>query len=220
MVDAMTAGTLTSSHALKLATYHILANPPIHSRFMAMLESEIPDANNPPDLKQLEQMDYLTAIVYETLRLFHGVSQRLQRIFPDRPLQYKAWTIPPGTPTSMTSVHVHSNPSIFPNPYLFNPDRWLPLHTTPRLQQKYLVAFGKGSRSCVGMELGKAEIATALANVFRRFGREMRLVGCVRERDVDVVRDMFNALPSRVCNGLIVAFDKGGLSEEVHGTRW
>ena len=209
MVNAMTAGTLSSSHALKVATYHILANPTIHARFMTMLENDIPDPNYPPNLKELEQMDYLTAILYETLRLFHGVSQRLQRLFLDCPLQYKQWTIPPGTPVSMTSVHIHNNPTIFPDPYAFNPDRWLPLHTNGIRLQKYLVAFGKGSRSCAGMELGKAEIVTTLANVFRRFGREMRLVDCVRERDVDVVCDMFNPLASRDCNGLIVAFGKG-----------
>lgn len=73
--------------------------------------------------------------------------------------------------------------------------------------QKYLVAFRKGSRSCVGQEVGKAEILTALANVSRKFGREMRLVDCVRERDVDIVHDMFNPLASQGCNGLIVAFD-------------
>ena len=117
-------------------------------------------------------------------------------------------TIPPGTPISMTIVHVHDNRTIFPDPYEFKPDRWLPLDINGRHLQKYLVAFGKGSRSCVGMELEKAEILTTLANVFRRFGREMRLVDCVREGDVDMVRDMFNPLPSKQSNGLIVALDK------------
>lgn len=37
------------------------------------------------------------------------------------------------------------------------------------------------------MELGKAEVLTALANMFRHFGRSMRLVDCVRERDIDTV---------------------------------
>ncbi len=208
MEAAMRAGTLTSSHGLKMATYHILANATIHERIMTILETEIPDPHVPPDLRALEQMDYLMAVLYETLRLFHGVSQRLQRIFPDRCLQYKDWTIPPGTPISMTSVHVHENAAIFPEPYEFNPDRWLPLDTNGIRLQKYLVAFGKGSRYCVGAELGKAEILTAVANVFRRFGREMRLVDCVRERDVDIVRDMFNPLASMESNGLIVAFDK------------
>ena len=208
MLSAIQAGTVTSSHALKMATYHILANTSVHERFMTILEREIPDPADPPILRDLEQMDYLMAILYETLRLFHGVSQRLQRIFPDRCLQYKEWTIPPGTPMSMTSVHIHDNPTIFPKPYEFNPDRWLPLNTNGMRLQKYLVPFGKGSRSCAGMELGKAEMLTTLANVFRRFGREMRLVDCVRGRDVDIVRDEFNPLASEGSNGLIVAFDK------------
>ena len=208
MFDAMQAGTLTSSHALKMATYFILADAEIHHRLMIMLEREIPDPYDPPNLKELEQMDYLMAVVYETLRLYSGVSQRLQRIFPDRSLQYQEWTIPPGTPMSMTTVHVHANSAIFPEPYEFKPDRWLPIDTNGMRRQKYLVAFGKGSRSCVGMELAKAEILTALANVFRRFGRQMRMVDCVRGRDIDIVRDMFNALPSKESNGLVVAFDK------------
>ena len=82
MFDAVQAGTLTSSHALKFATYHILANASIFER-------EIPDPQDPPSLRELEQIDYLMAILYETLRLFYGVSQRLQRVFPDRCLQYK-----------------------------------------------------------------------------------------------------------------------------------
>ena len=208
MFDAMQAGTLTSSHALKMATYYILADAEVHQRLMTVLEREMPDPYDPPNLRELEEMDYLMAVLYETLRLFSGVSQRLQRIFPDRCLQYKEWTIPPGTPMSMTSVHVHDNSTIFPEPYEFKPDRWLPLDTNGMRLQKYLVAFGKGSRSCVGMELAKAEILTALANVFRRFGRQMRLIDCVRERDIDIVRDKFNPMASKESNGLIVAFDK------------
>ena len=208
MFDAMQAGTITSSHTLKIATYHILANANVYERLMTILEREIPDPHDPPNLRELETMDYLMAILYETLRLYHGVSQRLERIFPDRCLQYKEWTIPPGTPTSMTAIHVHNNSTIFPEPYEFTPDRWLPLDTNGMRLQKYLLAFGKGSRSCVGMELAKAEILTTLANVFRRFGRQMRLVDCVRERDVDIVRDFFNPLDSKETNGLIVAFDE------------
>ena len=41
---AIAAGTLTSGHALKHATYHILANPPIHSRLMKELETAMPDS--------------------------------------------------------------------------------------------------------------------------------------------------------------------------------
>ena len=57
------------------------------------------------------------------------------------------------------------------------------------------------------MDLGKAEILTTLACVFLRFGRSMRLVDVVRERDIDCVYDVFNPAPSKESNGLLVAFD-------------
>ena len=205
---AIGAGTLTSSHCLKHATYHILANPPIFERLMSDLEEAIPDPDSPPNLAQLEQIHYLVAVMYESLRGFYGVSHRLQRIFPNDALQYKQWTIPPGTPISMTSVHIHDNPDIFPSPYEFRPERWLPLNTEGQRLMKYLASFGKGSRQCVGMELGKAEILTCLACLFRRFGRQMRLFDTIRERDVDCVYDVFNPLSSKDGNGVLVTFDK------------
>ena len=206
--SAIGAGTLTSSYALVGATYYILASPSVFDRLMDELNKAIPDASNPPPLRTLEQIPYLGAIVLETLRMFPGVAHRLQRIFPDRSLQYKKWCIPSGTPVSMSTLFIHNNPSIYPDPFTFRPERWLPLHTEGQRLQKYLLSFGKGTRQCVGMELGKAEIIMTLANVFRRFGNEMRLFDTVKERDIDIARDLFIPCPSVHSNGLLVMFEK------------
>ncbi|KAL9035760.1 MAG: hypothetical protein Q9180_004682, partial [Flavoplaca navasiana] len=139
---AIGAGTLTTTHALKAGTYHILANPDVLSRLMTELEERIPDPSKPPTLKDLEQMPYLQAVMHETLRITYGTAHRLQRIFPDRTLQYKDIAIPPGTPISMSQLHMHEDERYFPNPYKFDPGRW----QVPNPPYKYLVPFGKGSR--------------------------------------------------------------------------
>ena len=41
------------------------------------------------------------------------------------------------------------NPSVFPSPHEFRPERWL--DGDPRLEQ-YMVSFSRGSRSCIGMK--------------------------------------------------------------------
>ncbi|KAL9594138.1 MAG: hypothetical protein Q9219_007201 [cf. Caloplaca sp. 3 TL-2023] len=209
---AIGAGTLTTSHALKVATYHILANKHVFDNLMAALKTAIPGPQSPPPtLQQLERIPYLMATMYETLRIFSGVSHRLSRIFPDRPLIYnKQWSIPPGTPISMTPLHIHENEDIFPCPRDFNPERWLPLHTNGLRLMKFLVAFGGGSRMCVGMELGKAEFLTTVATVFRRFGEGMVLWETRRKRDVDTVFDVFNPMASREGNGVKVLFRREG----------
>ena len=108
----------------------------------------------------------------------------------------------------MTAVHMHNEPSIFLDPYAFNLERWLPLQTEGQRLRKYMMAFGKGSHQCVGMELGKAEILTALANMFRRFGRLMKLYETTKEEDIELVHDVFNPMASPWSNGLIVFFEK------------
>ena len=152
---AIGAGTLTSSHALKTATYHILANPPILDRLMKELQAAIPNVvAEPPTMRTLESIDYLMAILYETLRIFYGSPHRMQRIHPDRPIVYKAQdgsnevVIPPGVPVGMSCMHIHDDEAIFPDHYKFDPERWLPLNTNGVRLQRYIAAFGKGSRQC------------------------------------------------------------------------
>lgn len=207
---AIAAGTLTTSHALKVATYHILANKPVFDALMSELRTAIPDPDSPPTLQQLERMPYLMATMYETLRISYGVSHRLNRIFPDRPLVYKDWIIPPGTPMSMTAVHIHDNETIFPSHRDFKPQRWLPLDTNGVRLLRFLKSFGGGSRHCVGMELGKAEFLTTVAGVFRRFGTAMALWETSRERDVDTMYDVFNPMASYEGNGVMVLFRREG----------
>ena len=203
------AGTLTTAQLLKHATYHILANPPIHSRLLSELEAAMPDPSQPCTLRELESIDYLTAIMHETLRNMKVPPQRLQRIFPSTDLYYNnTIRLPAGTPIGMTGCLIHDDPTLFPDPYTFSPERWLPLASNGQRLLKYFMPFGRGSRMCVGMELGKAEVVTALASVFRRFGRGMRLVDTERERDVDVVADYFFSMPRKGNNGVVVEFGK------------
>ena len=108
----------------------------------------------------------------------------------------------------MTGVHMHNDPDIFPEPYAYRPERWLPWETQGQGLVKYIASFGKGSRKCIGIELAKAEILTTLASVFRRFGHQMVLWDTQRERDIDFKRDFFNPMPSKESKGLRVLFKR------------
>jgi hypothetical protein len=45
---------------------------------------------------------------------------------------------------------VHRNPEIFPEPTVFDPERWL--QEDSHDLDKYLVSFSKGPRSCLGIK--------------------------------------------------------------------
>ncbi len=138
------AGQQTTAHHLQTVTYHVVADPEIHGRLRVELESAIPNTASLPSLAQLEKLPYLRAVILEGHRFSHGVVSRLPRIAPDQPLHFKGWVIPAGTPVSMTSVIQHADPTKFPEPERYNPDRWL---DAPERLEKYLVSFSRGTVS-------------------------------------------------------------------------
>ncbi|EON70045.1 hypothetical protein W97_09313 [Coniosporium apollinis CBS 100218] len=146
------AGADTTANALTVTTFHLLDNPDKLQRLKSELEMLMPDLCSPVKLRELEQLPYMSAVLSEGLRLSYGVSSRLQRIAPAEELKFHDWTIPPGTPVGMTSVLMHHNPSIFPNPDTFLPERWLEPAPDNRPLDRYLVSFTKGSRQCIGIK--------------------------------------------------------------------
>ena len=209
--DAQTlvgAGSITTSIALSLATYYVLETEGVREKLMNELKRAMPDESQPLPLVDLEKLGYLSAVVLEALRISYGVSHRLQRVFPDQAITYQDYVLPPGTPVSMTSVLIHDNPDIFPEPRAFRPERWLPLDTKGAKLQKYFVAFSRGSRQCLGMHLGLAELYVGLASVFRKFGDNMKVVDTVKERDVDFTHDLFTPSAQRASKGMFVLVEQ------------
>lgn len=200
------AGTLTSAHMLFSTTYHILANPPVLEKLLGELDALIPDPSEMPTLAQLEELPYLTAIINEGLRISYGTVHRLSRVHPDKALRYHDWVIPPGVAVGMTSLFIHDDPSIFPSPHTFRPERWL--GSDAKEKAKYLFNFGKGTRQCVGINLAYAEFYHALAAVFRNFGRTMELYETSFETDVQVKHDFFTTAPRLDSKGMRVVIRK------------
>ncbi|KAF7196895.1 Cytochrome P450 monooxygenase [Pseudocercospora fuligena] len=193
-------GTTTTAAFLTRTTFHILNNPRILSNLKAELNAAIPDPAMIPSSPDLEKLPYLTAVIHEGHRISHGVSHRLQRVARE-PIIYKTWIIPAGTPVGMTPSIMAMNEDVFPNPKIFDPDRYLDTSGMVRRRKAAFNPFGKGPRSCLGINLATAEAYIILAMMFRRF--DFELFETKRE-DVDVARDYFAALPKVGARGLRV----------------
>jgi cytochrome P450 len=162
-IQFITAGMDTVANTLYVMTFHMLDNPSILLRLREELRAVQPNADNPANLRRLEQLPYLTSVILEGLRLGYGVSTRSARVAPDRVIKYKDWEIPSGTAVGMTSVLLHHYEEKFPEPEKFNPERWVDLAERQRLD-KYMVAFSKGTRQCLGI---KYENLSLVAPTFR-----------------------------------------------------
>ena len=178
------AGNETTGNALSVITFHVLNSPHILASLKAELDSAIPYKETLPFWRDLENLPYLSAVIKEGLRMSYGVVSRMPRVSPSAPLRYKDWVIPPNTPVSMNNMDMHDDPSVFIEPKLFNPDRWL--QSDSSVLQKQLAPFCRGTRACVGMSLAYAEMYTTLATLFRRYEMVLFETGRV---DVEVAHE-------------------------------
>ena len=199
------AGSLTTANTLDVTIYHLLTNPTCLTCLRQELDVAIPNPKMLPSTAELEKLPYLTAVIHEALRLGKGVPHRLARVSPDVSYRYGDWVIPRGAPISMSSLGTLEHPGIFPDPHSFVPERWLPFDAPEvRHRRKYLIVFGGGSRMCLGLNLAWAELYLTVAAVVRRLGGRLRLDNVEFERDLKIVVDGFNPLPSRDSKGLRV----------------
>ncbi|KAL4925707.1 uncharacterized protein BDV17DRAFT_294141 [Aspergillus undulatus] len=208
------AGTLTTGNALKTMVFHIQANPHILQSLRTELDTALSDVDplNMPDSTHLERLPYLTSCIWEGLRLAYGVTHRLQLI-AEEPLNCAGKEIPAGTPVGMTSIFMHDNPVVFPDPRTFRPERWLGMdpETRGKIMGRHFVPFSKGSRMCLGMHLAYAELYLVLATVFRRY--EVQLMGVTRD-DIDMAHDFFDPAPKQDSKGLIVRLGRRAQFQE------
>lgn len=134
--------------------YHVFSNANILRELRAELASAklaSSTIDGEMQIKTLEQLPYLTAVIMEGLRLSPAIGSRMARISPDRDIIYGDWRIPAGTPVGMTTILMHTDESLYPAPLRFNPDRWMDLEARKTLEKTY-APFAKGTRICLGMQ--------------------------------------------------------------------
>ncbi|TGJ85578.1 hypothetical protein E0Z10_g3226 [Xylaria hypoxylon] len=189
------AGVETTMRTLAISFYHIPKSPSIQQRLREELFKAIPNSEEMPSLEALQQLPFLTACIEESLRLAYGVSQRIPRLH-NHDIAYGEFVIPKGTVISMGIYDVSHDETIFPDSFEYRPERWLGNPRSPDGRQltRYMVAFGRGTRSCVGIQLAYAELYIGLATLFRRFSFEVYETS---RDDVEVRRDRFIPRPEQ-----------------------
>lgn len=183
---------------MKCLSYHVAANPHVQAKLLQDLKTVMPHPDSTAELRKLESLQYLTAVLQEGLRLAVPVSHRIVRIFQKKTLIYDGKVIPPGTAVGMTPFLIHQDEDIFPEPHMFRPERWLGDENLHR----YLLAFSRGPRSCTGINLAWAELYLVIAKIFRQFNFDIS--GVVRERDIDIARDVLLGVPRADSHGVHV----------------
>ncbi|KAL5050939.1 hypothetical protein BDW71DRAFT_215080 [Aspergillus fruticulosus] len=166
----MFGGADTTGMTLMHGCFYILQEKAsgIYERLKRELVEAWPSLDGPaPTWEELERLPYLTAVIKESLRMSPGVVSPLPRVVPRSGATITQTHVPGGTIVSHSSHFVHSNPDIFEDAHSFIPERWL--GEKGKLLDKWLLAFSRGPRSCLGQQLAWAELYLTYGHVFRKF---------------------------------------------------
>lgn len=154
------AGQDTSATALGWTLAMLATHPAIQER----VRDEVLNAQSLDSMKALNALPYTTQVIREAMRLFPPVPVSSYRA--RRACSLGAWKIPAGTTIDICSYLMHRNPRLWPNPTVFDPDRFAPGRDVP--QQSYF-PFLFGPHSCIGMRLAMLELQLGTALIIRAF---------------------------------------------------
>ncbi|RDA86314.1 hypothetical protein CP532_5689 [Ophiocordyceps camponoti-leonardi (nom. inval.)] len=157
------AGSDTTANTLTFLVWAICRRPHIQAALVADLRT-LPAEGF--DDAQIRQLPYLDCLIQEGLRVYGVAQTSLPRYVPAGGAELGGYWFPEGTKVHGQAYTLHRDPAIFPNPDEFDPSRW---ENPSKEMQDAFMAFGRGTRACLGLHLAMIELRHALAYFFLAF---------------------------------------------------
>ncbi|EAQ88647.1 hypothetical protein CHGG_05266 [Chaetomium globosum CBS 148.51] len=157
-----------------ISTLYLLAkHPEAQAALFAELQSSGLDRSHfDPDV--LQEMPFLTSVIYESLRLFPPIGQLVNRKTAEDVLLGGEIVIPRGTYVGYNCYSTNRDSAVWgPRADEFDPDRWG--HSMVAIQKQYrlrrakaeFISFHGGRRACLGEKFAMLQMRITLATLIR-----------------------------------------------------
>lgn len=160
LLTLLFAGHETTATAMAWALYWTHKQPEVYEKLMQELNS-LPAEADPTTIFRLP---YLTAVCQETLRIYPVAILTLARM-TQKPTELMGYQLPEKTAVIGCIYLVHRREDLYPQADQFKPERFLERKFSPY----EFIAFGGGSRLCLGMALAQYEMKLVLATLLQSY---------------------------------------------------
>ncbi|KAF5277794.1 hypothetical protein FQR65_LT03774 [Abscondita terminalis] len=116
--------------------------------------------------ENLQKMKYLDQVVKEVLRMYPSVPLISRLVTED--VVYDGQVIPKGVILILFPYQLHNNPTLFPNPDVFDPERFNPENSKTTNVYSY-VPFSAGPRNCIGQKFAMLELKGTITKILHNF---------------------------------------------------
>ncbi|KAI0072731.1 cytochrome P450 [Panus rudis PR-1116 ss-1] len=161
------AGFDTTLAVLMSAVLALTVNPVIQARLQAELDTVV-GRDRLPDFTDWDDLPYVKCVISEAIRWGAVTPVGVPHTIIQDDV-YNGMFIPEGATIIANAWAMLHDPDMYPEPQLFNPDRFLTGEgRTPPLDPRGPL-FGFGRRQCPGKDLAEATIFIALTSLFHVF---------------------------------------------------
>ncbi|XP_049610661.1 cytochrome P450, family 3, subfamily A, polypeptide 65 [Syngnathus scovelli] len=159
------AGYETSSSSLCFLAYNLATHPHIQKALQEEIDKTFPDKVR-PRYEDLMQMEYLDMVMNESSRLY-PIANRLERV-AKASVEVNGVTIPKETVIMVPVYALHRDPSLWPEPEAFKPERFSK-ENKDSIDPYAFLPFGAGPRNCIGMRFALLMMKLALVEILQHF---------------------------------------------------
>ena len=168
IITILLAGEDTTAHTLAWLVYLITEHPEIQHKMQMEVDAVLGKDTIPKDLSAVEKLNYIEAVIHETMRL-KSVAPLLF-IEPNRDVELAGIHIPKGTFLMLVNRYGALQEKNFTDARQFKPERWLESSSTGCAHNRNAsMPFGAGPRFCPGRNLALIEIKMAVAMLCKNF---------------------------------------------------
>ncbi|KXJ16750.1 Cytochrome P450 4c3 [Exaiptasia diaphana] len=162
----MFEGHDTTAAAMSWAIFMLGHHPEVQQKAQEEVDAFFESRPETLTVESLKDLKYLECVIKEALRLYPSVPFFARELTEDFTIDGVA--VPKGTTVGTATFALHTNPKVWPDPYKFDPDRFLPENSQGRHPYAY-VPFSAGPRNCIGQKFAILEEKMVLAYVLRHF---------------------------------------------------
>ncbi len=159
------AGHETLTSAISSFCLMLAQHPDVRDQVRA--EQASLDLSFPLTPEMLKQMPYLDQVLQEVLRLIPPVGSGFRELIKDT--EFQGFRFPKGWLVLYQIGLTHTDPSLYPDPEQFNPDRFAPTGSAAKNPPFSHVAFGGGMRECIGKEFARLEMKLFATRLIQQF---------------------------------------------------